>query len=274
MKKISFITTGLSPDTKSIDFACYMASLTEAALTGVFLKEDSQELVPHREPKHSYFKDIKESSAPAVVHMDVDQGMRYFTQECQKKGIQSNVYQQLGNPVENAVHESRFSDLLIIGAEEISNTHYNHIPSPFIKQVISRAECPVIIAPAYFEAIDNIVFCYDGSPSSVFALKQFTYAFPQYAAKKVTILEVEQKKATITEKANIARWIGAYYAQIGFEVLEGNTEDELFKYFFMKTNTFIVMGAYGRDVLSSIFHQSAANTIIKSIDLPLFITHH
>src|SRR6478672_1769953 len=120
MKEITFITTGLSQNTKSIDFACYVAEQNQAALTGLFLEEDALELVPPLEPKHSYFNEVRESRPTLDITMDIDQSMRYFAQECQKKGIRVEVRHHLGKPVEDALHESRFADLLIIGSEEIT----------------------------------------------------------------------------------------------------------------------------------------------------------
>ena len=68
-------------------------------------------------------------------------------------------------------------------------------------------------------------------------------------------------------------WLRAHYSSVCYHVLKGESKDELFNYFFMHENKFIVMGAYGRSMLSNFFRKSEADVLIRMVDLPLFITH-
>ncbi len=47
----------------------------------------------------------------------------------------------------------------------------------------------------------------------------------------------------------------------------------LFDFLFKRKNIFIVMGAYGRDALSTFFKKSTAESLIKIITQPVFISH-
>lgn len=274
MEKILFAANGHLLNATSVDFACYLAQLTGSGLTGLFIEEDFLELVPQLDSEHSYFKGFKEHQATDNVMMDVDQSMRYFTRACKGRNIRSDAFHKWGDAVENIVRDSRFADLLILGSETVFNPVYNEVPTPFIKQVLAGMECPAIIAPTLFEEIDTIVFCYDGSRSALFAIKQFTYLFPQYRDKKVVVVEVEAEQGNIIAKEKIGDWISCYYSKVGFEVLEGEVREELFKYLLMKERTFVVTGAYGRNLLSTFFRRSTADSLLKRIDLPLFIAHH
>ena len=202
MEKIIFVTNGHLLNTQSVDFACYLAQRTHSGLTGMFLEEDKLELVPPFESELSYFKKTTERPANTDVIMDVDQRMRYFLQECQTKSIRADVYHHVGNAVDDIVHESRFADLLVLDPQMIFNPLYKQVPPPEIKEALEKVESPIVVAPMLFEDVDNIVFCYDGSRSSVFAMKQFTYLFPQFAEKKVTVLEVEKQKRMLMKKKN------------------------------------------------------------------------
>ncbi|HUQ96857.1 MAG TPA: universal stress protein [Chitinophagaceae bacterium] len=273
-KKSYFAANGHLLNTTSVDFACYLAQLTGSGLMGLFIEEDILELVPPPVASPSYFQGIKERQATDAVITDVDQSMRYFSSACKARNIRSDASHKWGDGVENIVQESRFADLFVFGPETVFNPAYNEVPTPFIKQVLAKVECPAVVAPTLFEDIDTIVFCYDGSRSAMFAIKQFTYLFPQYRDKKVIVLEVEGEAGAVTAKEKIGAWISCYYSQIGFEVPEGTAQEELFKYLLMKERTFVVMGAYGRNVLSSFFHKSTADYLLKRIDLPLFIAHH
>jgi hypothetical protein len=276
MEKIIFIANNHVLNTKSIDFACYLAGLSRSKLTGAFVEEEVPELLPAADYGHSYLKEVKESEAAAFeVVTNADQNRQYFVQECGTQGIRCDVCQHKDNGAKELVHQSRFTDLLIFGSEMLlTQQQYSQVPAPLVRRVLTGAECPVIIAPTAFKGIDDVVFCYDGSASSVFAMKLFTYLLPQYTDKRVTVLEVAGEERPVKDKDDIGAWLSGYYSQIGFHVLQGGAKEELFKYFFMKEKTFIVMGAYGRNMLSQFFRSSSANTVIKAIDLPLFIAHH
>jgi nucleotide-binding universal stress UspA family protein len=64
-----------------------------------------------------------------------------------------------------------------------------------------------------------------------------------------------------------------HFSSVHMKHLKGNTEEELFKYFFNQTGKIIVMGAYGRGTFSNLFKRSTAEILIRMEDLPLFITH-
>jgi nucleotide-binding universal stress UspA family protein len=61
---------------------------------------------------------------------------------------------------------------------------------------------------------------------------------------------------------------------VNFKLLNGTPDDELLQYFLLRKNVFIVMGAYGRSLLSSFFKRSSADLVLRVMDLPVFIAHH
>ena len=69
-------------------------------------------------------------------------------------------------------------------------------------------------------------------------------------------------------------WLRKHYQTVYYHALKGDVNDELFSYLFMKRKKMIVMGAYGRPLLSNLFKKSSADKLIHMLDLPLFITHH
>lgn len=136
---------------------------------------------------------------------------------------------------------------MIVDAETSFNEKFEGTPTVFVKDVLKDTECPVIIAPESFEGIDEIVFAYDRDKSSVFAIKQFTYLFPELGEKRTIILQVDKEGFWADEdKYNFKEWLQDHYNTIGFETLKGGAQDRLFDYLFKKKNVFVVMGAYGR----------------------------
>jgi hypothetical protein len=82
-------------------------------------------------------------------------------------------------PASELLAESRYADLLIVDAQTSFERQYEGIPSDFARQILKESECPVVIAPQTFTEIDEIVFAYDCSASSMFAIKQFTHLIPR-----------------------------------------------------------------------------------------------
>jgi hypothetical protein len=75
-------------------------------------------------------------------------------------------------------------------------------------------------------------------------------------------------------RKRMMEWLSFHYRSLRYELLKGKARDELYAYFIEKKNTIVVMGAYGRSLVSAFFKKSSAEPIISKIDLPIFITHH
>ncbi|HEX2630437.1 MAG TPA: universal stress protein, partial [Chitinophagaceae bacterium] len=180
-----------------------------------------------------------------------------------------------GVPADEVVEESRYADILIIDAATSFRKNFEGTPTDFVKDVLKDSECPVIIAPENFEGVNEIIFTYDGSASSVFAMKQFTYLFPQLDDKKVTVLHVEDgEQWSETERKHLGAWLQNHYSSIGFDTKSGDATYEMLAYLFLRHNIFIVMGAYGRNALSRYFKHSHADILMRTITQPIFIAHH
>jgi hypothetical protein len=137
-----------------------------------------------------------------------------------------------------------------------------------------QAKCPVIVAPESFESIDEIVFAYDGNDSSLVAIKQFTYLFPEFANRKITLIEINKDdEFFIKGRPKISDWLKTHYAKVNFKLLHGNAEEELFKNILEKKNLLLVMVAYGRNMFSTFLKESTAELVMKTTNLPLFIAH-
>jgi nucleotide-binding universal stress UspA family protein len=140
--------------------------------------------------------------------------------------------------------------------------------------ILRNAECPVIVSPLNSDHIEEVVFAYDGSPSSVYAIKQFTHLFPQFEDKRLLFLEVNKDDSTeIMYKGKITDYLKMHYSSVGFHILHGDAANELLEYFVNKKNVIIVIGAFGRNAISSFFNRSTAHLLLEATGLPMFITH-
>ncbi|MBS1934125.1 MAG: universal stress protein [Bacteroidetes bacterium] len=272
MRKILLAIDALNINTPPIDFACFVAKLTNSKLTGVFLENVLYDTVT----ENVYSSGEQKNRLSLNQRQEItEENIRFFKEACDKRGVHAVIHRDRKIPVEEMISESRYADLLIMEADISFTNKPEGAPSGFVKELLAHAECPVIISPESFDGVNEIVFMYNSSGSSVFAIKQFTYLFPEFANKKITLAEVNKsKEVTLRHKPEIMEWLKNYYSDIHFELLYGEPVEELFKYVFEKKGLLLVMGAFGRNALSSFVKESRASLILKTTNLPIFITHH
>jgi nucleotide-binding universal stress UspA family protein len=279
MEKILLAMDAAQLNMKAIDFACYIARLTRSRITGIFL-----EGLTNGESRNSVDEgggawdsdadnpDIVRATIPSAL---TEANIRIFREACVCRDTLSGIHRDRGIPLTEILAETRFADLLIVDPETSFSKSDRHVPGRFVKDVLDSAECPVLIAPYSFDdAIEEIVLSYNGTASSVYAIKQFTSLFPELTHKKVHVVNVRQDGLpAIEDQFKMKEWLQAHYDHLEFVLLKGDASDQLFAYLLEKKNAVVVMGAYGRNVVSRFFKPSHARLIVKTINLPIFIAH-
>jgi hypothetical protein len=287
MEKIMLAMDATNLKMSAIDFACYIARLTRSHLTGMFLEG----LVNERPFAEGDIVRTASGWIPGPTLPGEDPGpripgvpgdiditatsIRQFREACVCRETLSLVHRDRGLPLSEVVAESRFADLIIVDPETSFSRADRGVPGRFVKDVLQASECPVIIAPYSFDDLDEIIFAYNGTASSVFAIKQFTCLFPELRSKKISIVNVRHDDSkAIEEQFKMKEWLKVHYDDVQFVVLKGDPADELFGYLIEKKKAIVVVGAYGRSMLSRFFKPSQARLIVKTINLPVFIAHH
>jgi nucleotide-binding universal stress UspA family protein len=273
MEKILLAMDGYKQNTYAIDFACYLAKLTHSGLTGVFLEGTPEwglpAIVRMQEPEVvEELSDVHLAADPVLQHV------RQFREACLCREVPARVHRDRGVPVGDILVESRFSDLIVVDPETSFRNADKLFPGRFIRDVLLAAECPVVVSPYRFEALNEVIFAYNGTSSSVFAIKQFTYLFPEFKHKKAVVVNVRNnEEAAIEEQYKMKEWLSAHYEEVEFVLLKGDASDELFGYLLEQKNAIVVMGAYGRGILSRFLKPSHASLLLRTINLPIFIAH-
>jgi nucleotide-binding universal stress UspA family protein len=261
MEKILLALDALNLNTNTIDFGCYIARLTHSRLTGIFLEGLKEE--------RPVFVATEEGTAT------VETNIHRFREACVCRETLSLVHRDRGVPLSEIIAESRFADLIIIDPETAFNRKDALFPGRFVKDVLRSVECPVLIAPYSGGDMDEIIFAYDGSPSSVFAIRQFAHLFPDLRSTPVTIVSIRDDEGPgIEEQFKMKEWLRAHFDTLHFDVRHGGgASDQLFAYLIERKNAIVVMGAYGRNEVSNFFRPSHANLLVKTVNLPIFIAH-
>ena len=277
-KKILLAIDAINPDKNALEFACYLGRLTKSKIIGVFLENLVAEERPVLKKMHgmTYVDwELDEKSDEHKAKTDkVERNIAIFKDGCISGEVCFRVHRDRGVPVRELIGESRFADVLVVDAQTSFHKRYEGNPTEFVRDVLKKAECPVIIAPESFEGVDEIIFAYNGSSSSVFAIKQFTYLFPQLHNKKVSIVQVNAAgEWHDPDKYKFKEWLKEHYTDLHFEALKGETDTKLLTHVINRKNIFLVMGAYGRGAISQFFKHSQADLLIKTVSHPIFIAH-
>lgn len=278
MEKILLAVDAINLNKNTLEFACYLGRLTKSKVTGVFLENLVAEERPVLRELHgmAYIgREIDEGSEEHKVKMEaIEKNIAFFKEGCVNRGVNYKLHRDRGVPIQELLEESRFADVVVVDAETSFKKNYEGSPTDFVKEILKKAECPVIIAPERFEGVDEIIFTYNGTASAAFAIKQFTYLFPELYNEKITIIQVNEKgEWEDSDKYNFTEWLKDHYTNLHFEALKGDADTRLFEYLFKRKNIFLVMGAYGRNALSQFFKHSPADLLINTVTQPIFITH-
>lgn len=275
-KKILLAMEGNRFSTSTLKYGIEIARETNSLLVGVFLRD--LKFAGYAYPiifdqpfvdTGVYSKFLKEEKEK------IDANIKIFNDRCSKEGIAHKVHLDEAAPIEGIIHESAYADLIIMDSKMNISDLLPDNPSTTLRDILVDAHCPIMIVPTSYQPIRNIILSYDGSHSSAYAIRMFSYIFPEWCDCKTWLVSVNQSKGNhLKENTNIRELMSRHYSDVTYEVMKGDVTKEMMK--FMKynyANSMVVMGAYGRNALSRLWRQSMANMIIKDVKVPVFISH-
>ncbi len=275
-KKILAAFDGTKYSEGASKYAIEIAKATNSLLVGVFIQDMRYLNFTYAYAWDQPFIDFSSIEASQKDEKEkIDLNIKLFQRACDEKGVNHKVHFDKGVPLQELLNESAFSDLIIIDSHTSFFTLGDKNPSPFLKDFLADSHCPVLIVPHNYTFFDKAVLCYDGSPSSLYAIKMFSYLFPELDDLKTTIISVNEKSSNHVKNGfNFKDLVHTHFKNANFDVLNGNAQEELVKYLKIKgENAIVVMGAYGKNTLSRLFHQSLSTKVIQEVNIPVFITH-
>lgn len=273
MERILVLVDQSGLDRETMRFACYIANLTQSKLTGLFYNPEMHNQL-HSSSVIKGHQHADEQSYKTTQHFHLAELKTAFTRFCDNHQILTKFETIEVERLEDVYLQSRFADLLILTPDYGAKPDESALASDNVLNVLKHAECPVFIAPLTAKEPSEIVFTYDGSSSSVFAIKQFTQLFPELNELPVTLLEVKPDYSSEVDfRENIDEYLKTHYRFVNHLVLKGNPEDELFSFLLDKKQMYIVMGAFGKHFMHSILHRSTATLLLKTTALPVFVSH-
>lgn len=278
MNKLIAAFDGLKYSTSTRDYALYIAAETKAHLVGVFLDDPTYtsykiyELISDVDSPVQKMKELDETDKTTRAAAVAD-----FETCCTAKKIPYTVHHDRRIAVTELKHESIYADLLVIQSAE-TLTHYTEKPpTRFIREILEDAQCPVLIVPSTFQPIQQLKLLYDGQPSSVHAIKMFSYIFSQLNTLDAEVISVKPYGQTLhlPDAKLMKEFMKRHFPSAKYTVLKGFAEVEIMNYLKETTSpgTLVILGAYKRGIVSRWFRESLADSIMQEFNIPLFIAH-
>jgi len=272
MRKILLAFEGSHFSSGAFEFARQMNETDKVLLTGVFL--------PHivYAGYGSYGGGMVAPVPVPVMEGDDTEGIRetveQFENLCVKNNIEFRVHQDTEEAVlAELIKESRFADLLIIGSE----VFYKDIgtdPNSYIKNILHDAECPVLIVPEKYDYPDTVILAYDGSESSVFAMRMFAYIFPVLSRKPALLVYAsENGKIEFPDQEYMEEFAARHFPDLTLFKLQTDPKKYFAGWVAEKKHALLVTGSFGRSGFSRLLKKSFVTDVIKENELPVFVTH-
>ena len=272
MKKVLIVFDGEHFSKGAFDFACHMNETNQILLVGLFLPS-----VDYTDVMLYYLGGMAGPLYPTSLETDttaIAQNVDIFKALCLKNKIEYRVHTEIvGTILEGIQKETRYADLLIIGEELFYNNLGSSSQEVYLKDTMHRAECPVIVVPETYIFPNSLIMAYDGTQSSIYAIKQFINIFPEMLTIKTLIVYSSTKKDDIPDIDYMEEFAARHFKDLTFFKLEADPEKYFNTWMMDRGSAMLVTGSYGRSSLSEIFKKNFVTDIIKDHKLPVFITH-
>ncbi|MCB0429825.1 MAG: universal stress protein [Flavobacteriales bacterium] len=282
MKRILVAIDGTLLPEKSIACAQVLAGNKPYSLTGVYVPTLQTEHVHHQESSrvttgqfpYSFSEEVYVDDE-VIVGESPNQHKDAFLDRCRELGVNCTVHADDGELSHELAEESMFADLLIVSVDHYKSYLENRLEQRLLNAVLRKAMCPVVVAPAQYENIESLLVAYDGSPSSIFAMKQFALLFPDQLAKlPVHIVQVFSESSNrLTNEKLIKEFAQQHFRKYEIHRQTGDASRQIQAVAAELNNPLLIMGAFGRSLPSRIFHPSVGKEILQTGLFPFFVAH-
>lgn len=277
MKKIIAAIDGLKYAEGTVQYAVQIARETNSHLIGVFLEDFSYhsysiyEIASHLDPSELHLQKLNDEDS-----LRRTQSVENFTSLCQKAKVEFTIHHDRNFALAELLHETVYADLLVISKKETFSPFQQEPPTGFLRDLLGDIQCPVLVVPDEFDSVEKIVLLFDGQPSSLFAIKMFSYLLPFMKSLPIDILSVKPQDEDfhVPDNRLMKEFAKRHFPNATFQILHGNAEHEILEYLNESEVTpLIVLGAYQRKLVSRWFHRSMADILMEKSNYPIFIAH-
>jgi hypothetical protein len=275
MKKIIIALDGDHFPKGAFEFAKYINTQNEILLAGIFLTPvDYSKLMAYTTGVQGVAvmpEWLMKKNDDEIVNRNI----QLFEEACTADGLHFRVHRDNDlMALASLVEETRFADLLLISSDLFYKNIEQKQPNYYLEEVLKKTECPVMLVPENFKTPSQVLLSYDGGESSMFAIKQFAYLFPELTNLETIMLSVsDDNPAALPEFDMVTELLARHYSDLQLQNVHMPDKKSFVEWLACQPNSYIVMGAFSRSTFSELFKKSFAKDIIRDIKMPIFISH-
>jgi len=278
MKKIIAAFDGLKFSESTLAYAIALGEQNKCHIVGVFLNDMTYY-------SRSPYRILAEADNDTITLEELEEedaatrakAVAKFSAACSEAGLNHSVHKDKHIALGELLHESIYADLVIIDANETFNRYTEDLPTRFIRDFLADVQCPVLLAPKFYVPIRKSILLYDGQPSSVYAIKMFSYLLPVLNTLPAEVITVKENDADLHLPDNrlMKEFMKRHQPNAAYTVVKGDPEEEILSRLRSEdAKAVVVAGAYQRGVVSRFFRYSMADMLMREMKWPLFIAHH
>ena len=275
MKNFIAVFDGYKMSKSTLSYAVHLSKASDAVLTGVFLDA----FFYHNYNLKNVLKQQPDSGEVIEALQEKDRKQRdlsvlEFQKACSEAGVRYAIHRDENLPVQELRYESMFADLIVINEHETFSRSPESDLYEFIDALLAQTYCPVLVVPDVFSPLQQLVFLYDGSPSSIFSIKMFGYLFSRLSDLPVTVLTVNEADAEelyLPENLQIRSLIDRLFSNVSYQVLKGSAKEQILSGVGKESGKLVLLGAYRLDMVTGLFTEGIADRLLEIRDMPVFI---
>lgn len=276
MKNILVVIDGLNFSESQLDPILYISRLMKGRLTVALL-----EIIPPPTPilfpaiQDAMFYSQRSTEDHILErHHQIVKNTEKLRAAFVSRGIDITLHTYTEAPLESVIRESRFADVLLVLHSLSFSAVIDSDPPDFIQELLLKAQCPVLTLPGMMQVIKEVVLTYNGTYSSMYAIRTFLQLFPTLALRKVKVVYVvENGIERIPDETLLRHYLGGICTKIEYVILKGDPSQNLLIRLQYSKHTLATFGAYGRSRISRFFNSSTVDDTLRLNHIYTFITH-
>lgn len=198
-----------------------------------------------------------------------------FEKTCIEAGVDFEVENHTGDPVDVILDVARGADIIAIGAQTHFHFETQEESGDTLAKILRAQVCPVFVAPKEINfPPKQVMFPYDGSINATRAMRIFVMLTEKIPiAHDVTLLRVEDNhQSGITALSRPAQYLEAYGYNVKKKVLHGDPQEVILEEAKREAPNFVVLGATGKSSVRTFFFGSVTRSFIEDGTVPFVVS--
>jgi hypothetical protein len=275
MKKIIIALDGEHFPKGAFEFAKYLNTENEILLAGIFLSPIDYSRVMAYSNTGEGMAMVPELLMKGDDEVVINKNIDAFEEACNADGLHYRVHKDNDfMALSTLVDETRYADVLLVSTDLFYKNIEPGQPNFYLEEVLKRAECAVMLIPENFIVPKQVILSYNGGASSTFAIKEFSYLFPDLAKKETKLLYVSEDTGEELPGYNmLIELLSSHYPNLQIQNLKMAGKKYFVDWLSEQPSSYIILGSFSRSAFSTLFRKSFAREIIQKIKMPIFISH-